>query len=163
MKTLLILGVFLSISLFSTGASAQRAVTVRVRLIYLINGKPAKHEHLILDLGDPQHMSAEEWRDQTRSPGGVTGSDGVAAFRVPEPFPNMVFVEYESGQIEGCARENPIPLQQVLTHGVTIGVDKELGEACRGDLTLIKRMQAKPGEIVIFVRKLTWWDNLKRY
>jgi hypothetical protein len=143
----------------SLRASVPQAVTVRVRLVYARNGKPAKHQLVILDLGDPQHMSALEWKDQTRSPGRITGSDGVATFRVPKPFPSVVFVRYENGRVEGCARENLIPLQGVLLQGVTIGVDKEFGGACGADPTIVKRFAAKPGEIVILVRKLSWWGN----
>lgn len=161
MKMLFLLIVsFLVTAPFTRAAAATpQEVTVRIRLVYAKDGKPAKHQLVILDLGDPQHMSAQEWRDQTRSPGRVTGPDGVATFHVPKPFPPVVFVRYENGRVEGCARESLIPFRGVLLHGVTIGVDKEFGGACRGDQTVIKRFAAKPGEIIVFVRKLSWWDN----
>lgn len=167
MKTLsliiLLLGVGVGTPPFSACASKPQPVTIRVRLLYLKNGKPAKHQLVILDLINPQRMTARQWRYQTLSPRQYTGSDGVAIFRIPKPLSRFVYFGIDNGQIEGCASAPAPLLTQVLQRGVTIGVDKEYGKSCKGDRSLIKRLAAKPGEIVIFVRKLTWWDNLTRY
>jgi len=147
--------------LFCSGAIAAQVVDLRVRLIYLKNEKPANGQQIILYEGDPQRMSAAEWRSQSRAPKETTSRDGVAVFRVPKPLPKTVSVSVENGRIRACASGPEIPLEEVMTHGVTIGVDKEFGGSCKGDRTVIKRLAAKPGEIVVFVRKLSIWEKMQ--
>ena len=140
---------------------AAQTETVRVRLVYLKSGKPVKGQPVILDLGDPRRIPPAEWRSGAKSPKQITSSDGIAAFTVSKPLPDVLFVEYENGRIEGCARETLIPLDEVTRHGVTLGVDKDFGASCKGDRNIIKRMAARPGEIVIFVRKLSIWEKMR--
>ena len=146
--------------LWPCGSVMAQTVTVRVRLVYLKNGKPAKGKLIVLDLGDPQRIPPAEWRSGARSPRQTTSSDGVAAFQVPQPLPRVLFVEYYGSGVEGCAREDLMPLEEVIRRGITVGVDSEFGPTCKGDRRIIQRMAAKPGEIVIFVRKLGFWDKL---
>ncbi len=135
---------------------AAQTVTVRVRVTYLKNGEPAKHQQVTLYAGDVSRASIPRLD-------GTTSSAGVALFHLRKPLPKTVSVGVENGRIRACASWAGSPLDEVLKRGVTIGVDKEFGSACKGDRGLNKRLAAKPGEIVIFVRKLTWWDNLKEY
>lgn len=148
--------VFMLLPLLSSPMTAQ-TVTVRVQLVYLKSGKPATHQQIRLFLGVPSRAGTK-WLD------GTTGADGVAVFAVGKPLPDVVWADEENGRIDGCAWENPIPLKDVMKTGVTIGADNDksyYGGVCKGDRSVIKRLGAKPGEIVIFVRKLGLWDKLR--
>jgi len=140
-----------------SGVLAAQTATISVRLLYLKNGKPAKHQEVMLYLGEASRASTPKL-DAT------TSSDGVAVFRLVKPFPEAVWVYEENGRIEGCAVEGLIPLDDVMKRGVTIGADNDKefrGGACEGDRSLINRLAAKPGEIVIFVRKLSIWEKMQ--
>lgn len=136
---------------------------VRVRVVYLKSGKPARGQEIVLDEGDPQQMSPAVWRSGSKTPRARTSADGVAIFRLDEPLPETVSVDVENGRIIGCAWEGQLRLGDVLKQGVTVGADERYGSSCRGDRGVIKRLAAKPGEIAIFVRKITIWDDLRWY
>jgi hypothetical protein len=127
-----------------------------VRLVYLDNGKPADNQQIILYEGNPSQASTIR---STK----ITDQDGIAKFHVSEPLPEKVWVNDDNGHIRSCAWEDQIPLQEILANGVTIGKDARFGAACKGSQDTITRLGAKPGEIVIFVRKLSNWDNLGHY
>jgi hypothetical protein len=127
-----------------------------VRLVFLDNGKPADNQQIILYEGNPSQASTI--RSQQ-----ITGQDGIAKFRVSEPLPEKVWVDDNNGRIRGCAWEDQIPLQEILANGITIGKDGRFAGACKGSPETITRSRAKPGEIVIFVRKASSWDNLRHY
>jgi hypothetical protein len=140
--------------LFWSGAA--HAVDIAVRLVYLKNGKPAQGQQTVLNEGDPSRASTIQMKE-------TTSSDGIAIFHLAEPLPETVWVYEDNGRISGCAWENQIPLRNVIEQGKTIGVDGRFGGSCSGDRSVINRLGAKPGEIVIFVRKLSVWDNLRHY
>jgi hypothetical protein len=137
-------------------SGSVHAVDIAVRLVYLNNGKPAQGQQAVLYEGDPSHTSTIRMKE-------TTSSDGIAIFHLSEPLPKTVWVDENNGVVRGCAWENQIPLRNVIEQGTTIGVDERFGGSCRGDRSAINRLRAKPGEIVIFVRKLSVWDNLHHY
>ena len=129
---------------------------VIVRLVYLDSGKAADGQQITLYGGDPSLASTN--RSQQ-----ITGSDGIATFRITAPFPAKVWVDDNNGRIRSCAWEDQIPFTQILSDGVTIGKDNRFGSSCKGEKDTIIRLSAKSGEIVIFVRKVGNWDNLRHY
>ncbi len=137
-------------------SAAANAAEVRLRVVYLNDGKPAKGQLISLTLGDPQKNSSP-------IESATTDPDGVALFSLSDPSPLVVWVDEDNGRIEGCAKSEVIPLEAVMKLGVTIGVDERFGRSCKGDRSAIEQLKAKPGEIVVFVRKLTIWDSLRRY
>lgn len=140
---------------FSLWCVAAHAVDVRVRIVYLKHGKPANGQEIRLTLGDPQRASP--------TLPGITDSDGIATFHFAEGVTDSLWVDYDNGRIVGCAWSPIIPLEDMMKLGVTIGRDQRYGGRCKGSDDTIKRLQAKPGEIVIFVRKVTIWDDLRWY
>jgi hypothetical protein len=136
-------------------SAAAHATDVRVRVVYLKNGQPAGGQSLWLTLGDPQSKAPRL--------SGVTDPNGFAIFHLPDNLPNLLWLNEENGRIEGCIRASGIPVRDVMDHGVTVGVDDHFGKACKGDRAILQRIKPDPGEIVIFVRKLTVGDNLSRY
>ena len=140
-----------------SGLLAVQMAGVRVRLFYFKTGKPVAREQIALYLGEASRASTPKLE-------ATTSSDGVAVFRLAEPFPKAVWVYTENGRMEGCAVEGLIPFDDVMRQGVTIGVDNEegfRGGVCKGDRSAIKRLGAKPGEIVMFVRKLSIWEKMQ--
>ena len=134
----------------------QRPPDLIVRLVYLDNGKPADNQQIVLYEGSPSQASTTRWTT-------VTDQDGIAKFHVSKPLPKKVWVDNDNGHIRSCAWEDQIPLQEILAKGVTIGKDSRFGAACKGGQDTIARLGAKPGEVVVFVRKLSNWDNLRHY
>lgn len=149
------------LGIFGSCVLIAQTTSVRVRLIYLKNGKPAKGQQIILYEGDPQHMSAAEWRSQSKAPRETTSAVGVAIFRIPEPPPKTVWVNVGNGRITACASAPESTLEDVMKQGVTIGVDERFGASCKGDRGAIKRLAAKPGEIVMFVRNLGFFEKMQ--
>jgi hypothetical protein len=141
---------------FLLETAGAQAVDLQVRLVYFKNGKPAARQPVILYEGDPARISTPKLT-------ATTSADGVATFQLTNPLPNTVWTNEENGRIRGCASEKQLPLDLVIKQGVTIGVDARFGSSCKGDRSLLTRLAAKPGEVVIFVRKVTPWDNLREY
>jgi hypothetical protein len=130
---------------------------ITVRLIFLDGGKPAGSQQIILYEGDPTKASTTPQIKQ------ITGPDGVAKFHLAAPVPEKLWVYDDNGSITNCAWEDPLLLKDVLAVGATVGVDGRFGHSCKGNRDIVTRLGAKPGEIVIFVRKLTSWDNFRHY
>ena len=142
--------------LFTMSQTDNQSRDLIVRLVYLNNGKPASNQSIDLYEGTPSQASTVRHEQ-------VTDKYGIARFRVSEPPPEKVWVYDDNGRITNCAWQDQISLQEVLATGVTIGRDSRFGHKCKGSQDTITRLGAKPGEIVIFVRKLSMWDNLLRY
>jgi hypothetical protein len=137
-------------------SGAAHSADIAVRLVYLKDGKPAQNQLLVLYEGNPSNAS-------TMRTEGTTSVDGIARFHLSEPLPRTVWINTDNGRIRGCAWEDQILLADVSDHGVTIGVDGRFGGSCSGDRRATDRLGAKAGEIVMFVRKVSNWDNLRHY
>jgi hypothetical protein len=135
---------------------AANSTSVRVRLVYLSDEEPAANQKLILYQGDPS-------KKETVSLVGTTASDGTFSFTLSQPEPNTLWVDTANGRIRACSWEPQLPVKTVVEEGVTIVADSRFGHTCKGERSIANRLAAKPGEIVIFVRKLTTWDNLTHY
>ena len=144
----------LAMGMFWPGAAYSADISVR--LVYLKDGNPAQNQQIVVYEGNPSNAS-------TMRTQGTTSVDGIARFHLSEPLPKTVWINTANGRIRGCAWEDQILLADVIDHGATIGVDGRFGGSCSGDRRAIDRLGAKPGEIVIFVRKLSNWDNLRHY
>jgi hypothetical protein len=141
---------------FLQSDSARQPTEVVVRLVYLDSGKPANGESFIFFEGKPSMASTVR---NTQ----ITGSDGTVRIRLSTPPPEHVWVDDNNGRITNCAWEDQLSVSEILSEGVTIGKDNRFGSSCKGGQDTITRLGAKPGEIVIFVRKVSNWDNLRQY
>ena len=154
--TNLLTSILLVCMFLAPAGNASQATDVIVRLVYLDNGKPADVQQIILYEGKPSLASTSRYKQ-------ITDTDGVARFRVSTPFPERVWVDDNNGWIRNCAWEDQIPLHEILSEGVTIGKDNRFGSSCKGGQDTITRLGAKPGEVVLFVRKVSNWDNVRHY
>jgi hypothetical protein len=136
--------------------NVQQVAGIAVRLVYFDSGKPADNQQIILYEGDPSKASTVRTKQST-------DRDGIAKFHFSEHLPEQVWVDDNNGRIRNCAWEDQVPLQEILATGVTIGVGGRFGSSCKGSQDTVTRLGAKPGEIVIFVRKVSAWDNLRHY
>ena len=141
--------------LFTMSQTDIQSRALIVRLVYLNNGKPASNQLIVLYEGHPSVSTVRSKQ--------VTDKDGIARFRVSEPPPEKLWVYEDNGRIIGCAWADPISFQEILATGATIGRDSRFGKKCKGSQDTITRLGAKPGEIVMFVRKVSMWDNILRY
>jgi hypothetical protein len=126
-----------------------RAEELRVRLINTKNGEGMKGYQFWLLLGRRDLGPSRPALDAT------TGSDGVAIFQLPSPAPQEVTVGSSDGRIYHCSDfwKNNYPTQQVLLEGVTLPLRCEVSEKVKA------KVQAKPGEIVLFARPLRWYER----
>ena len=65
-----------------------------------------------------------------------------------------------------CDGPNLTSVDQILRTGVTMGtggVDMRGYPRCRGNFKKIQEIVQKPGELLIFVRKLSWIELLGRH
>ena len=143
-------------ALFGQAGVIPQPTVVTVRLVYLDSGKPADGQKIVFFEGKPSLASTMRTTQ-------TTDSDGIAKFRVSDPPPKTVWVDDNNGRIRSCAWEDQMALPEIFSEGVTVGKDNRFGSSCKGGQETISRLGAKPGEIVIFVRKVGNWDNLRHY
>ena len=91
----------------------------------------------------------------TRSTDGVTGQDGRLVFHVPEPEPEHFFAYPAAANVRsGCSDIN-FQTEEVLRRGV---VEQN---NCDRKHRIKEPIVAKPGDAVIFVRHIHWWEYLR--
>ena len=92
-----------------------------------------------------------------------TKADGRTRFSIAGPLPS--FVQADVGLID-CLQCAPLPAastDEILRASVMGGMDgkNNRGELyCHPDLKKLEETTAKPGEILIFVRKLSFWEKI---
>jgi hypothetical protein len=73
-------------------------------------------------------------------------------FHLKTPFPDQLFVDDESARVTNCS------------HGL-FGTDQVIREGVVGDNVCDRKgkwkgkFTVKPGEIIVFIHKLRWWEN----
>jgi hypothetical protein len=123
-------------------------ITVRV-----IN---ARDGHEVKDL--PIWVYPVEEKPKGKPLTATTGLDGTAVFHLPDPLPKSVFVEQEvSGKIGGCSSAI-FSTREIMERGV-VGDTKY--RSCDPKGKLKGKFTARPGEIIIFVRFLRWWERMQ--
>ena len=126
------------------------AAEIEIHLINAKDGTPVDGVPVWLYLGDEKPLG--------KPLSATTGSDGTALFRLPDPLPKSVFVVEEvSGKIGGCS-STTFSLSEVIERGV-VG-DTKYGR-CDPKGKLRGKFVARPGEIILFVRFLRWWERMQ--
>jgi hypothetical protein len=127
------------------------AVELRVRVINAKDGRPVK--------GVPLWLSSAAGKASKERLSSTTGPDGVARFHLHDSPPESIFVYEEvSGRIGGCS--SPVfSTKEILERGV-VGDTKYRNCDPKGKLK--GKFTAKPGEVIIFVRLLKWWETMQR-
>jgi hypothetical protein len=125
---------------------------ITVRLVKIGNGQPAKGETIKLFLGDPGRPSTPFLK-------ATTSVDGNAIFHLPDPLPSQVGVYSENGHIRDCSEPFLFRTPDVLEHGTVAKIEDRPGRRDKRNAKLSGGVAAKPGELVVFVRPLRWWER----
>lgn len=121
------------------------AEDVTIRLINVKDGRPLEAQVIVLSLGNARLASTPEVE-------ATTSSDGTAVFRLPDPIPKEVFLDTENGKIRACYSWGAFSTQEIIEHGIVAENKCDPKGKLKGKFT------AKPGEVIVFVRFLRWWE-----
>jgi hypothetical protein len=136
--------------------SKVSAEEIVVRLIDVNSGRGEKNCYVYLYLGDPNDRPPPGHTKILR-----TDDDGRVRFQIPEPLPSVVWMVGPQPQcVIMCSRPGPwwhlVSVDEVLRTGVA-GPTNDRGPDgkpyCSPNLKKLEAIQAKPGEILLFVRK----------
>jgi hypothetical protein len=84
-----------------------------------------------------------------------TGNNGIAVFHINSPVPPQVWVMTDCP----CTRQQAFETSEVLQQGM-IGDHADF-ELCRNPTS--RTVMAKPGEIVVYIRRLNLWLRFERF
>jgi hypothetical protein len=129
----------------SPGVASAGDVTIR--LINAKDGRRLGGQLIVVFLGDARLASTPEVRV-------VTSSDGTAVVHLPATIPEQVAVDVGNGKLHGCGW-SLFSTVEVINHGV-VAENK-----CDSKRKLKRKFTAKPGEVVVFVRFLKWWEKMQ--
>lgn len=143
--------------LFTPPASGQN---VTVRLIDAKSGKPLSNVPVAMFAYDGTLMSNPQKKPPYpgHNESSVTDAEGKAVFRLPQPHTEHIGFSIVSPAVDfaGCWRLPDLSPDAVLQSGVVSGYD----EAKCGKLRT--HISAQPGEVVIYEKRLTFWQKLRR-
>jgi hypothetical protein len=121
------------------------AAEIHVRLVNTLTGKPMNDQPIVLYLG----------RDDKAVLHQTTDEDGVAVFHMPTPIPDWINPAEASYTLYHCSpyQKTRFPIAEVLQRGVVAL------NTCDPKGKLKGKVQAMPGEVVVFARPLHWWEK----
>lgn len=154
-----------------------RGQTITVRLINGKDGKPftpsmgrtglfsGKLKRVALDAGNVCVSPANRVPGAFIGPGWERGfllapldDDGRATFHIPKaPLPPVLSLNLIPAAMPCNLRPACFPTERVLRTGVATDDDR-----CGGEKISVQ-FKPKPGEIILFVRRHTFWDSLAGY
>jgi outer membrane protein assembly factor BamB len=124
---------------FGPSAAAAQASQVKILAINAKNGRPVKHVDLLVSFTESQTKTSLLETDRT----------GAAMISADQ---NGSILVKSSGLHTDCratpGSETHFPVSTILSEGITVA--NSCGNASR---------KANPGELVLFVRKTTFWER----
>jgi hypothetical protein len=152
----LALAAAVSLAPVAIGQIPARATKITVRAISGKTGKPLAGFKLELygvgrqlypQVGGNIHLFGKAKAD----------ASGTAVFEVAPPFPDGLFVGFgDPGAWVACSDRLDFFIDSVVRQGVVTC------NRCDPKGKLRGKFKAKPGEIVVFIRKFTRWDYFKQ-
>jgi hypothetical protein len=140
------------------GASRTSDAEFTVRLIDARSGKPLKRVTVRMFAWngewsyDPKRPSVKRTKLNA-----ITDAEGRALFRLSQPLPEHIgFLFLAPDDFAGCCCRQNFSPEEVRQSGVVADYDQS---KCGG---LKSTASPKPGEIVIFEKKLTKWEKMRR-
>ena len=134
----------------SHGQVSPAASEVQVRLLDYKTGRPLPHRTVDVLLPDRDG----EIRNHSRQLFRKTGKDGIAVFQIPAPLPATLWVTADFP----CTRTQAFGTSETLQRGI-VG-DHDDFELCKNPTS--QPATARPGEIVIYIRRLSPWLRFRR-
>lgn len=149
------IGIYLSLLFFLTSHVQAAPKDVTVRLVNARSGKPLSKALVTIFFWKGTwtfpHEPFPKHDDE------LTNDAGLAVFHLIEPLPeHLGFSIGSPWDVSGCCCHQNFSLETVLQAGVVAGYD----ESKCGKLK--RQVSAKPGEVVIFEKKLTFWEKMRR-
>ena len=131
-------------------------LTVNLRLMDARSGRPLKGIKVEIFTWVGEARTKAEGQKTKRVKGqAVTDEDGRTTFQLPEPLPqHMGFLLVPPDDFGGCWGQDFSP-EEVLRSGTVANFAPKCGK-------LKWQASAKPGEVVIFEKKLTSWEKMRR-
>jgi hypothetical protein len=122
------------------------AEDIRIRLVNGQTGEP---------INRPQPVVLYLGRNHSGFLDGTTDMDGVAVFRLPDPLADWITAGEDSQTLYHCSpyRKSVFSTAEIARAG---GVAPN---TCDPKGKLKGKVEAKPGEVVIFARPLRWWEK----
>ncbi len=118
-----------------------------IRLINAEDGRPLQGQLIVFSLGDAKLASTPRVR-------ATTSSDGTVVVHLPEMIPEQVSIDVGNGKLHGCGWPF-FSTREVIEHGVVAENKCDPKGKLKGKFT------AKPGEVIVFVRFLKWWEKMQ--
>jgi hypothetical protein len=143
-------------------AAAQTAFAeeIVVRAVNVVTGTGIKNCEVNL-MGGPSDVPAQQ-RWLTGIKYLTTATDGGARFNITQQLPNFIQANLSNYECLQCDRMSVFPVDEVLRKGVLNGMNGKNQKGvpyCRPNLHKLEEITAKPGEIVIFVRKSSFFEK----
>jgi hypothetical protein len=134
-----------SAGLFTVESSAQQN-RLTLRLLDPGNGKPLARVYLGILVW--QQGRAVELAHA------VTNADGIVTFHLPDMIPERVGITHSPDELNWCS-DNAFPTSEILKTGI-VALDK----CDQGKLKTTPTAAA--GELVLFARRVTFWERVRR-
>ena len=140
-----------------------RAEDVIIRLVNVETGAGVKGCYVGLYLGDPEARPRPPLPQVTKFI--QTGTDGRARVALSHPPPTVISAEF--GDVDcarSCDRLAPVSVERILQTGFSLGTTGAAysngAKVCQPNEKKLQEIEAKPGELLVFVRKLSWIERL---
>lgn len=128
------------------GAMAQ---DLRVLVLDALDGKPQANVEVEYFCTRPQHNSTHKRT--------LTSDDGAAEFSNPCSAGEEIEISiYPPNKKEQCG-VGPVTLKEILSVGVVAQPDAAGGIWCPTKVS--KTLKPVPGQVIMFVKKPTWWQR----
>lgn len=132
---------------------AQRGSSITVRVLNARNGKPLKGVVLFLYAQSNIPIKTRKGQDHPLATE-ITNPDGIAIFQLRESIGEVILSYGDSLYVGRCTPSLPFATAEILKTGI-IGTN-----TCSGDKFEYKAAP-KPGELVLFGKKWSWWERIK--
>ena len=135
------------VALVGVSAGVGLAEDITIRLINVKDGRPLGGQFIVVFLGNARLPSTPKVEV-------TTSSEGTAIVHLPEAIPEQVSVVVGNGKLHGCGWPF-FSTRELIERGV-VAENK-----CDRKGTLKGKFAAKPGEVIMFVRFLKWWEKMQ--
>jgi hypothetical protein len=136
-------------SLLLTGFETCLGQEISVRVLDAKSGRGIKNQEVWAQFYEPPSNRT------LRRVSATTGEDGIALIQLPQSQPRQLFLSVSDDSFR-CKGSLQAATEDILSRGAT-------NRANEGDCTPKNSSHAsnpKPGEVVIFVRRMPWWARL---
>jgi hypothetical protein len=120
---------------------------ITVRLMDASNGKPLKGVSLGFEFTTETGRALKFWN-------AVTNTEGRVVISLPEPVPERIVISYSPNEVGSCSDVDFL-IARVLKAGIVAEYK------CNDDKTKWPS-KATPGELVLFARRVSLWERIKR-